>query len=670
MVNPGLPCVDGKEIFVRSLRVDMFLVSRRRTRTASAMIVGVAAGLILCSAGMTAPAGTTTQPDHVFVDRMILFSGEADLWPEGTLYTIGYDGGGASDIRNGATTVTITTTDKGGGGGWRFTPMQFPILDRFVSDPCSQVTWLCRWPEGKDPGAVRVAFKSDKSVVGSSTASFKPDATLPFVKTFESVDEGKWRRFSVPLSQLEGGGAALTAEAILFFTEKPTELTISKVEITMSRNVSLELYCDAFQAWKNLVVRGRTEKTLDKVDAVIRTKDGKESTKTVAAKDGAFECAWGNPALSEGKTNLVYAVVRGGKDPADRSIPVVVDGTQGDNEHLWLGVKGKHVMTSPLAKGGEQIFIPVGLGYCRDVIIWRNDDGVMKYCKDHHLNTVRLPFYVRRWNSGEVSTGIDPNIVLDKHIAEHIDPVVQAAKRHGLYVILDMHEYLEAMDFTTLEKNARSMTKVDGPLPLETIIKGCWLDGWVKIAERYKDEPYVAAYELYNEMNDLPPKVVRDYYTRCLKAIREVDQRHIIILGSWDWTHARSLEETWGSAASTVDAPYNNVMFSTHEYPPDNYPWLIQEWMTRFRDKHNVPVICTEFGVSYWSNSETVTRQGQAGILAMFAKEDIGWMIWAIRDLTDDPRNHNGVYPRDSLAYTDIWPPIARIMGSPMPERK
>lgn len=610
--------------------------------------------------GWIGSPGQAQGPDPVFVDRMVLFSGERDLWPGGTIYAIGYNGGTTSDIRHGPTTIVITTTE-GGGGGWRFTPHQFPVLDRYLADPRGRLKVECRWPDDKESGRVRVAFKSDTSVVGSSQSPFTPDRSLPTATTFEPADEEGWQRFSVPLAELESGSAALTAEAILFFTEKPTQLEIRRIEVSRDRNVSLELYCDPGMAWRNLVVRGRTEPAVEKVDIVIRDGEGKESVKSEAVKDGVFACVWNSPPLTEGRTNTVCAIIRDGQNPADRSIPIELDGTRGDNEHLWLRVKGKHIVTSPLAKGGERMFIPVGLGYSRDVIMSRDDDGVMKYCRDHHLNTVRFPFYLRYWNTG------GEQIDLDRHIAEHIDPVVQAAKRHGLYVILDMHEYFEGGNVDAIERTARSVSRV-GPWP-EEVIQNWWIDGWVKVAEKYKDEPYVLGYELYNEMHDFAPEVVREYYTRCLKGIRQVDQRHIIIVGGWDWCHARSLEDTWDPVASAVDAPYNNVVFTTHEYPPDNQPWLIQEWMTAFRDRHNVPVMCTEFGAPYWANSETATRQGMAGILAMFAKEDIGWMIWALSRLADDPRNHNGVWPRDSLAYTDIWPPVARVMGSSLPER-
>lgn len=336
------------------------------------------------------------------------------------------------------------------------------------------------------------------------------------------------------------------------------------------------------------------------------------------------------------------------------------------DEAIWLRVKGDQIVTSPLSEGGEKPFIPVGIGYCRDVIIKAQDDAVMKFCKDRHLNTVRLSFYLLNFNGKK-----DRPIDVDAHIRDFIDPVVEAARRHKMYVILDDHEYLSAPidEATAREKqNAKIWDEA-------TIQK--WIDGWVAVATHYRDNPYVLGYELMNEPHDITPQAARDALTRCLKAIREVDKKHIVLLGNNNWSHSRSMEKTWGETASTVDAPYNNVVFAFHDYPEDDHPWKVEKNITAFRDKHNVPVLCTEFGATHWNKSETVCREFETGMVTVFAKENVGWMIWALGKLEDNPRNsYNEVDkvgmgpPRqyDSCAYSDIWIPAARIMASPFPE--
>ena len=355
--------------------------------------------------------------------------------------------------------------------------------------------------------------------------------------------------------------------------------------------------------------------------------------------------------------SFCFTFIAGAEPPAG--------GSGAADDAVWLRVKGKEIVTSQASAGGEKPFIPVGVGYCRDVIIHAQDDEVMKFCKERYLNTIRLSFYLLYFNGKK-----DKPIDVDAHIRDFIDPVVEAARRNHMYVILDDHEYLSAeIDEATAREKQKSNLWDEA-----TIQK--WIDGWVKVAARYRDEPHVLGYELINEPHDIPADVARDKITRCLQAIRKVDKRHIILLGNNSWSHSRGMEKTWGATASTVDAPYNNVVFTFHDYPTDDHPWKVQENIASFRDTHGVPVLCTEFGATHWNKSETVCREFEAGMFAVFARENVGWMIWALKTLQDQPRNTTNTVdnvgmgpPRvyDSCQYSDIWKPVARIMASPFP---
>jgi len=338
------------------------------------------------------------------------------------------------------------------------------------------------------------------------------------------------------------------------------------------------------------------------------------------------------------------------------------------DDYRWLKVDGSRIVTSASSEGGERPFIPVGIGYARDVIIRAQDAAVMKFCKERGLNTVRLAFYTRYFNNKK-----DRPIDIEQHIQDHIEPVMAAARKHGLYVILDAHEYMSAEIDETKARETQKSKGWD-----EATIQQ-WIHAWVVVAKHYKDDPYVLGYELLNEPHDIPAEVARNNYTRCIRAIREVDQRHILIVGNHNWSHARALEATWGPVAATVDAPYHNIVFAFHDYPDDNHPWIVQGHITRFRDTHKVPVMCTEFGATHWNKSETVCREFLAGMHTLFAKEDVGWMIWALKKLEDSPRapynevDKTGLGPPrnyDSCPYSDLWVPAARIMASPLPKPK
>lgn len=462
------------------------------------------------------------------------------------------------------------------------------------------------------------------------------------------------------------GGKALESLDIQLSPD-PGMVEIRKIAIEKPKKVTLAITSPITKAQDELVFKGTTAAPETDVKICIRNSRGEVKSKTVKSKQGKFELRWKRPPVNIGLWNTAYAEIGDGKASANVSIPLRVFGYRANDNYAWLKVKGRDIVTSKESKGGEQAFIPVGIGYCRDVIIPAQDDEVMKYCKERGLNTVRLPFYTRFFNNRE-SEPLD----IDEHIRDFVLPVVLAAKRHNLYVILDDHGY-----FTAKIDEAKARQKQSAPRWNEAGFNE-WIRRWVKVAEFFKNEPTVLGYELLNEPHDIPHETTRKWYTNCLKAIRKVDQRHIVLLGNADWSHSRTIEKTWGPVASTVDAPYNNVVFSFHDYPEDNHPWIVADHITKFQKKHNVPVMCTEFGATHWNKSETVCRTFISGVITLFARENTGWMIWALKYLKDNPRapynpvDKVGINPPsyDSCSYSDIWIPAAKIMASPFPKAK
>ena len=368
-------------------------------------------------------------------------------------------------------------------------------------------------------------------------------------------------------------------------------------------------------------------------------------------------------ASGEGVLVVTKAVVTGPGVVTDRQ------GTKakGSEEHLWLRVKGRHIVTSPLAPGGERPFVAAGVGYGKNVILRGNDELVAAYCKKMGLNTIRLAFYNQYFNS----RANEPLTFED--VVGFIDPVLEAARRHGLYVILDDHAYFKnEID----EVNARGEQKSAGWTKARF---EDWVACWGRVAEYYKDEPRILGYELCNEPV-CEPEVARKWYKRAIDEVRKHDRRHIIIVGAHHWSHSRSLEATWKDVANKIDAPYGNVVFAFHDYPLDDDPWKVQKVLAAFQDKYEVPVMCTEFGNG--GTPERVHRECQAGMLALFAKEGISWMIWALQDRPDlatgFPTRAKKVdrkwvqvdspNPRYWIPYPEIWAPVAKIVASPVPE--
>lgn len=457
-------------------------------------------------------------------------------------------------------------------------------------------------------------------------------------------------------------------ENVRIVGSSPGEIEIRKISLVRMRNLSVTLGNPPSENATKLEIEGRVNES--PADVMLRLVDGsgKAHQRKVRATGGHYRFTWENPPIALGRESVLHASIVGGKTLADQAVPLRVFGYLADTRHVWLDVKGRDIVTSPASRGGERPFYPVGVGYARNVIVRGYDEEVAAYCKSMSLNTLRLAFYTTRFNN----RAHEPLAFDD--ITSFIDPVVDAAKRHGLYVILDDHAYFKnEID----EETARGEQASAGWT--ESRFQN-WVDRWVQVATHYKDEPYILGYELCNEPV-CDPKTARKWYQRCIAAIRKVDDRHIILVGTHHWSHARALEATWEGLADMIDAPCNRVVFAFHDYPLDNNPWEVQAYIRAFQKKYNVPVLCTEFGGG--GKPELVHREFQSGMLAMFAFERVGWMIWTLSyapdkaagfptRATQDPADKTWSVHKENpgywIPYVDLWAPAAKIMASRFPE--
>lgn len=89
---------------------------------------------------------------------------------------------------------------------------------------------------------------------------------------------------------------------------------------------------------------------------------------------------------------------------------------------------------------------------------------------------------------------------------------------------------------------------------------------WEKLADHFKDNPALAAYDLINEPDRMPAKQLNDFYDRIYKAIRQIDPKHAIVI-----------EAPW--SFKILDKPgtrgWTNVIYSMHVYDIANW-WEIK----------------------------------------------------------------------------------------------
>ncbi len=171
---------------------------------------------------------------------------------------------------------------------------------------------------------------------------------------------------------------------------------------------------------------------------------------------------------------------------------------------------------------------------------WFNEADFAKI-KAAGCNSVRLPFLCESMDEAE---GLLPLL----------DTAIDAAKKQGIYVILDMHGTYGGQSSSAHTGCLNRNEMFSKP---ELVEKSCQV--WEKIAARYKDRPEVAGFDLINEPMGAPSrKELHTVHDKMYKKIRAIDTRHLIFI------------EDGFKGISHIPDPakkgWKNVVFSLHVY--------------------------------------------------------------------------------------------------------
>lgn len=252
----------------------------------------------------------------------------------------------------------------------------------------------------------------------------------------------------------------------------------------------------------------------------------------------------------------------------------------------------------------------------------------IKIIAETGCNVLRVPFWYRNFMKDEAGTWIDDDF--DKNPGfKRLDWVIEQAELNGMYIILDMHGCPggQSMDHCcgTLMEN-RLYTDETCQQTMETL--------WRAIAERYRGNPTVAAYDIMNEPqnnggyegeNSYDPwsseswEMTNDIYKRMIDAIRETDPHHVI-----------TIEGIW--RVSNLPDPrkmgWTNMMYQVHLYDDnaDFKKWV--EELAETCDKYGVAGYVGEFqnlnGIGYCNDNNiswtTWTYKG--------TNKDVGTFFW------------------------------------------
>src|ERR1039458_6045536 len=173
------------------------------------------------------------------------------------------------------------------------------------------------------------------------------------------------------------------------------------------------------------------------------------------------------------------------------------------------------------------------------------------------FNHVRLPFSYRHFESDA-----RPGQWREEGF-RLLDRMIGWCRQHGLWVLLDLHSApgCQASDWNA-ESAHGEVQLWDNASDQEQVAAL-----WHEIARRYRNEPTVLAYEVLNEPDTQFPSQVASlnaFHLRCIRAIREVDKRHIIVVdGDKHATDLRALD-----SATFTDPQVLAAFHFYHQYTP------------------------------------------------------------------------------------------------------
>ena len=258
------------------------------------------------------------------------------------------------------------------------------------------------------------------------------------------------------------------------------------------------------------------------------------------------------------------------------------------------------------------------------------------FIKEAGFNSIRVPFDYKLLTPEEL-----PGVWRDSGF-DLLDRVVNWSTQEGLYVILDMHcapggqtgaNIDDSWGYPWLYESSQSQQRL--------------ADVWRRIAERYRDNPTVLGYDLLNEPLPNWPELrkydsmLEPLFKKITKAVREVDQNHIVILEGVDWD----------SSLRNFGPPFDpKSVYSFHKYWTPVAKESIQPFLD-FRDKYDVPIWLGESGEN--------TNEWISDMVELVEGNDIGWAFWPYKKM-DSPR---GVVSFDVPVHWDEIQKFAKICG-------
>lgn len=242
------------------------------------------------------------------------------------------------------------------------------------------------------------------------------------------------------------------------------------------------------------------------------------------------------------------------------------------------------------------------------------------------FNSVRLPMH---FNLYTLPVDQEPVKGQDTWLTKGFDltdSLLAWCKANKMYLILDLHAAPggQGNDLNIADRDASKPSLWESEENKQKTIRL-----WKKVAAHYANEEWIGGYDIINEPNwgfedlandkngnkEKKNEPLKALMIGITKAIREVDNNHIVIIEG----------NGWGNNYNGVLPPWDsNMVLSFHKYWNFNDQGSIKH-ILNYREKYNIPVWLGETG----ENSNVWFTQA----IQLLEQHNIGWAWWPLKKI-------------------------------------
>jgi aryl-phospho-beta-D-glucosidase BglC (GH1 family) len=267
------------------------------------------------------------------------------------------------------------------------------------------------------------------------------------------------------------------------------------------------------------------------------------------------------------------------------------------------------------------------------------------------FNCIRLPFHFGLIESAPYRYSQEGLAYLDKAIFW--------AEKYHLYIILDLHA---APGSQNHDWHSDSLGKAE--LWNNKTFQKRTFALWAFLADRYKDNPVVAGYDLLNEAVVANAKELNHFYAALIEHIRSVDQKHILFVEGNIWaTDIKCLDDFKDNNLALSIHFYHPIDFTFNFVPLLSYPLRCKNILwdkamlkrmiasyAKLAKQYQAPILVGEFGV-YDRDNHYGEMDWLSDIVQCFEEHHFHWTYWTYKAVK------NTIFPDGLLSYypNDAW---------------